>query len=91
MKLSEKINKEQWLIDYVKAEQDLPEVTLPEIYVRYALAEKFHISLIWAYEVIRNAVKHHPELHLEKVLIEYGDGKGPVHPEWELTWREEKT
>lgn len=84
--------KDKWLIEYVINEQEgnttNPVCTTSEMDVRYVMAEKFGISLNWAYELIRKIVARHPQLHLEKVMIEWGDNKGRVHPEWELTWRE---
>jgi hypothetical protein len=51
------------------------------------MAKKFGISPGWAYELIRKIVARHPELHLEKVMLEEGDGK--MHPHMALEWLEE--
>jgi hypothetical protein len=79
--------QEQWLIDYVKNDQ-ADGCTTSEIDLRYDMAVRFNIRIDWAYELVRKIVAKYPQLHLEKVLVEYGDGKGRVHPATEITWRD---
>jgi hypothetical protein len=90
-KVSRLDEKAEWLKGYLIGEQEgdtkNPACTQSELEARRAMAEKFSISEDWAYELIRRFVKYYPQLHLQKVPIEFGGGK--KRREWELTWIEE--
>jgi hypothetical protein len=79
---------DDFIIDYVMDVQATPGCTTPEMDLRAAMMEEFKIGSNWAWELIRIIVKQHPQLYLEKVMVEYGDGKGRVHPDWEIKWLE---
>jgi hypothetical protein len=77
--------QEKWIIEQVKATQVLG-CTQPEIDLRYALVQEFHIKPEWAYQLIKELCEKNPQLHREKVTVGYyGDAKGK---EFEITWRE---
>jgi hypothetical protein len=87
--------KAEWLKGWLIREQEgvtkNPLCTQSEMEARIAMAEKFGISLNWAYEVIRKLVQQYPQFHLEKETVECGDNKGGLrkYKEWILTWIED--